>query len=292
MRARVGKAPGTCYTHAIVILSVAFNDAFQVTSEEGGKMRQFLLVLIAGLALVLGGCTTSTDGGGNDIDTQAFYPNDEDNYWTYEVTGDINQTQTWTIIGDPDYILTRSLQRMRIHVEGDPDNTYIDFIMQDDEEESVVFKGVDIYEDGVEQTLETWSDFWTLLFWNSDGLDVGDDWDAWSISGIEYPELMGVPSSSDYDSYGFELSAEVTDTVDFDYDGTTLTAYLIEVSGDVFFEEDGVDPDEWDSCPWQRDFYFVPEFGFVAIQEYTVTYQHLVESNYYTLTDTNVLVPE
>ena len=66
-------------------------------------MRQFLLVLMAGLALVLGGCTSGTgDGDGNGVDTQAFYPNDKDNYWTYSVDSDpVDYNEGWTVIDDP-----------------------------------------------------------------------------------------------------------------------------------------------------------------------------------------------
>ncbi|OGN95736.1 MAG: hypothetical protein A2Y89_05085 [Chloroflexi bacterium RBG_13_51_18] len=105
-------------------------------------MRQFIPVLMAGLALVLGGCTTTTDGDGNDVDTQAFYPNDEDNYWTYTVTSDpVEYEEDWTIIDDPGYQLCYSQQRMRSHVEGDPDDTNVETFFTDDETEAVIVEG-------------------------------------------------------------------------------------------------------------------------------------------------------
>ncbi|MCX7021625.1 MAG: hypothetical protein NTW26_05005 [bacterium] len=255
-------------------------------------MRQFLLVLIAGLAMVLGGCTTSTDGGGGGIDTQAFYPNDMDNYWTYEVTGDDARTETWTFIDDPDYILANGQQRLRIHEAADPDDTYTDVTFEDNEEDSLIYEGIEIYDAGSRELIYFWDDNpWMLLNWQSDGLDVDDSWDSWSITGFNYPELFGI-SDIVADELGFELTANVVDTDEFDYNGSTLTAYVIEITGDIIFEIDGVDPDEWDHYDYQKDFYFVPEFGYVGIQEYTNQYGQMVPTNRWTLTDTNVAVPE
>ncbi len=256
-------------------------------------MRQFLLVLIAGLAIVLGGCTTSTDGGGgNDIDTQAFYPNDKDNYWTYEVTGNDPHTETWTFIDDPGYVLLKDQQLMRIHEENDPADTYIDVTLEDNEEDSLVYEGIEIYEDGSRKIRFFWDDDpWLLLNWQSDGLDVGDSWNSWSITGFRYPVVFGI-SDILADELGFDLTAEVADTEEFDYAGDTLTAYIIEITGKITFELDGVDPEDWEDYNFQKDYHFVPEFGFVAIQEYTEQYGQMIPTNLWTLTDTNVPVPE
>ncbi|HUT98019.1 MAG TPA: hypothetical protein VM054_02985 [bacterium] len=256
-------------------------------------MRQFLLVLMAGLALILGGCTTTTgDGDGDQVDTQAFYPNDKDNYWTYEVTGDDARTETWTCIDDPDYILANGQQRVRIQDAADADDTYIDVTYEDNEEDSLIYEGVEIYEDGSRELIYFWDDDpWMLLNWKSDGLDVGDNWDSWSITGFNYPEIFGI-SDTVADELGFDLTADVVDTDEFDYNGETLTAYVIEITGDIIFELDGVDEDQWHHYAYQKDYYFVPEFGYVAIQEYTEQYEQMVPTNHWTLTDTNVPVPE
>jgi hypothetical protein len=257
-------------------------------------MRQFLLVLMAGLALVLAGCTTSTGGGGggDQVDTQAFFPNDQDNYWTYEVTGDEARTETWTFIDDPEYILAKDQQRLRIHDEADPADTYIDITLEDNEEDSLVYEGIEIYENGSRQRIYFWDDDpWMLLSWQSDGLDVNDSWASWSITGFRYPEIFGI-SETVADELGFDLTATVVDTVEFDYEDATLTAYVIEIYGTITFEKDDVDPDEWRSYPFQKDYHFVPEFGFVAIQEYTEQYDEMIPTNLWTLTDTNVPVPE
>jgi len=256
-------------------------------------MRQFLLVLMAGLALVLGGCTTGTGGGdGTGVDTQAFYPNDEDNYWTYTVDSDpVDYNEGWTVMDDPGYQLSYSQQRIRSHIEGQPDETVVDSFFTDDETEAVILEGYMAYDEGdLDWHYMFEDDPWTILRWQSDGLDVGDTWDAWLISGIP-PSVFGFEDAP-VDSIGFDLTAEVVSTEDFDYQGTTLTAYKIVFSGDVIFEVDGVDEDEWDHYDYQVDYYFVPEFGWVMIQEYTNIWGSLVASDLYTLTDTNVPVPD
>jgi hypothetical protein len=255
-------------------------------------MRQFLPVLMAVLALVLGGCTTGTGGGGGEIDGQAFYPNDKDNYWTYTVDSDpVEYDETWTVVDDPGYQLLYSQQRMRIHDEGNPDDTYVDAFFTDDEYEAVLLEGYITFDEGDLGWNFMFQDTpWTLLWWNTDGLDVGDTWDAWQISGVP-PKVFGLEGVQ-ADSLGFDLGAEVVDTYDFDYQGTTLTAYEIRYTGKVIFEVDGVDPDQWQQLDWREDRYFVPEFGFVMIQEYTNIWGSLTPADFYTLTDTNVPVPE
>ncbi|MCX7021499.1 MAG: hypothetical protein NTW26_04335, partial [bacterium] len=115
-------------------------------------MRQFLLVLMAGLALVLGGCTSvpgDGDGDGDGVDTQAFFPNDKDNYWIYFVeTEDHNLNEDWTIVDDPGYQLCYSQQRIRIHSENNPDDTYQDMFFTDDETEAVINEGYTVYDEG------------------------------------------------------------------------------------------------------------------------------------------------
>ncbi|OGN95737.1 MAG: hypothetical protein A2Y89_05095 [Chloroflexi bacterium RBG_13_51_18] len=255
-------------------------------------MRQFIPVLMAGLALVLGGCTTTTDGDGNDVDTQAFYPNDEDNYWTYTVTSDpVEYEEDWTIIDDPGYQLCYSQQRMRSHVEGDPDDTNVETFFTDDETEAVIVEGYMAYDEGDLDWLFMFEDDpWTKLRWQSDGLDEGDTWDAWLISGIP-PGIFGFEDAP-ADSIGFDIEAEVFGTNDFDYQGNTLTSYEIRFTGDVIFEVDDVDPEEWDRYEWRQDMYFVPEFGWVMIQMYTNIWGSLVPDDFYTLTDTNVPIPD
>ena len=256
-------------------------------------MRQFLLVLMAGLALVLGGCTSVPDGGdgdgdGDGVDTQAFYPNDEDNYWTYAVTVGGGGNFDWTIIDDPGYQLCYSQQRMRQHWEGAPDNTYRDTFFTDDETEAIIMEGYMWYDEGDPEGEFMFEDHpWTWLRWQSDGLDVGDTWDAWDISGVP-PEVFywqGFPA----DSLGFDLTADVESAGDFDYKDNTLTAYKVVFSGDIIIELDGVDPEDWEHYDYQMDHYFVPEFGWVKIQIYESG--SLVPDELFTLTDTNVLIP-
>ncbi|MCK4593495.1 hypothetical protein KAU45_03265 [bacterium] len=257
-------------------------------------MRKLLLVLIAGLALILAGCTTGTNGDGNGqqkIDTQAFFPNDQDNYWQYELTGDQTGTVTQTIIDDPGYLLAGQ-QRIRNHYDDDPEGDYWDSTIIDDEEDSVEFIGIEIYQDDSREEWALWDDDpLTLLKWDDYGIDEGDNWDAWEVSGIP-TWMFGIFPPEEIDSLGFDLVAEVADTVDFEYDKETLTAYLIEFTGDVTFEDGEVDPEDWEDYKFQIDYTFVPEFGWVMIQQYTNEFGSMVPTVLSTLIDTNVPIPD
>ena len=256
-------------------------------------MRKFLVGLIAGLALLVAGCTSGTgNGNGDQVNTQDFFPNDKGNYWTYTVTSDpVDYNETWEVKDDPGYQLCYSQQRMRAHIEGDHDETVVDSFFTDDETEAVLLEGYFAYDEGdLDWHFMFEDDPWTLLWWKSDGLDVGDTWDAWDISGIP-PSVFGYEGAP-IDSIGFELTAEVAGTNDFDYDGTTLTAYEIRFTGDIILEKDDEDPEDWARYDWRQDMYFVPEFGYVMIQYYTNVWGSLVESDKFTLIDTNVPVPE
>ncbi len=256
-------------------------------------MRKLLLVLIAGLALILAGCTTGTNGDGQqEIDTQAFFPNDQNNYWQYEVDSDpAGYDETWTVIDDPDYLLAGQ-QRIRSHVDDNPDGTYLDSTIVDDETNSVELVGMEYYDEGSREWLYFFtSDPWTLLIWDDYGISVGDTWDAWNITGVP-PDVFGF-GGAPIDSLGFDLDAEVTATEDFQYSNDdTLTSYKIVFSGDIIFEIDGEDPDEWDHYEWQKDYYFVPEFGWVMIQIYEPGIFGVTATDFYTLTDTNVPIPD
>jgi predicted small secreted protein len=252
-------------------------------------MRKLLLVLIGVLAFVLAGCTTGTgNGDGQQIDTQDFFPNDEDNYWTYAVEADpADYKEDWTVVGDPGYELA-DLQLFRIHVEGAHEDTYLDEFFTDDETDSVEVEGYASYDEGDPEWIYMFTDN-PLLFleWQSDGLDVDDEWDAWEISGV--PPYVFDLEDAPADTLGFELTGEVVSTDDFDYQNTTLTAYKVVISGDVIFEEDG---EETDRFAWQYDYYFVPEFGIVMMQTYTNEWGTLIPEDFYTLEDTNVPIPD
>jgi len=257
-------------------------------------MRKLIIVAIAGLALILAGCTTSTNGNGNGqqkIDTQAFFPNGQDNYWQYELSGDETGTETWTIIDDPDYLLAGQ-QRIHVHGDDDPEGDYWDSTIIDDEVDSVEWIGIEIYEGGSREEWVLWDDDpFTLLSWDDYGIDEGDTWDAWEVSGIP-TWMFEINPPQEIDSLGFDLVAEVADTVDFEYGNHTLTAYLIEYTGDVIFEDDDVDPEDWKDYAFQIDYTFVPEFGWVMIQMYENIYGQLEETRLSTLIDTNVSIPE
>ncbi|MCX7022926.1 MAG: hypothetical protein NTW26_11780 [bacterium] len=258
-------------------------------------MRKFLLVLMAGLGLVLG-CTSVTPDGGGDgegdgVDTQAVYPNDRDNYWTYavDIEGD-DHYEDWTIIDDPGYQLCYSQQRIRVHSEGAPDNTYMDLYCTDDETEAVINEGFKFYDEGDQQGQFMFEDHpWTMLRWQSDGLDVGDTWHAWLISGVPPGLFYHEPFPAD--SLDLDLTANVESTGDFYYKGHVLTAYKIVFFGEVIFELDGVDPEDWEHHEFQMDYYFVPEFGWVKIQWYTNEGGSQDPWQLWTLTDTNVAIP-
>lgn len=255
-------------------------------------MRKLLVFSVAGLALLVAGCTSGTGGGdGQQVDTQAFFPNDQDNYWQYDADSTpVDYTETWTIIDDPDYLLAGQ-QRMRAHVDGDHDGTYTDTTIIDNETDSVVVVGYEYYEEGSRKWIHFFTKYpWTILKWRSDGLDVGDTWEAWDISGIP-PEVFGFEGAP-IDSIGFELDAEVVATQDFEYGGQTLTAYEIRFSGDIILEEDSEDPEDWARYDWRQDMYFVPEFGFVMVQFYEPGIFGVQPTDFYTVVDTNVPVPE
>lgn len=256
-------------------------------------MRKLIIVAIAGLALILAGCTTGTNGNGQQkIDTQAFFPNDQDNYWQYERSGVETGDVTWAMLDDPGYQLTYDLQRVHIHNDSDPDDTWVDRFITDDEDDSLEYTGyMSQIEGDLDQNIMWNTDPWTLLFWDDYGISVGDTWDAWDVSNLP-TDFYDYDPPDEIDSLGFKLDAEVTDTEDFDYNGTTLTAYVIEFTGFLIYEDDEVDQDDWIEVKYQEDYYFVPEFGWVKIQMYEQHQGILQKTTLYTLIDTNVPIPD
>ena len=251
----------------------------------------FLLLAVALGALFIGGCTTGTGETGDKIDTEAFFPNEKDNYWTYLVEGDgADYNQTQTIMDEPDVLLAGQ-QRIRIQNDSDDDGDYLDVEITDNETNSLQMTGLELYQNGSRVEREFWDDNpFMMLVWDDYGINDGDEWDAWEITGFDNPWFWGLPDGL-MDSLGMLLTAEVDGTDDFTYGDDTLTAYKIVVSGDATFEQDDEDPEDWGSYNWQRDYYFVPEFGYVKIQEYQEQYGQMIEADTYTLIDTNVPVP-
>lgn len=265
-------------------------------------MRKGLIVVLVALfaAAFFAGCETTVNGGVK-IDTQAFFPNDQGNYWTYYVTGGtVNYHETLVIIDDPGYrdgmLLAYDWQRMRVwnDVENDgPDEilNYIDVTIEDNEKDTLGMIGLELYENGSRKAIHFWDhNPYVMLEWDDYGMRKDDSWDAWQHTGFRHPWFWGLPDGA-MDTLGMDLRARVVDTETFSYNGTAMTAYVIEVTGTAIFERNDQDSSEWSRYPWQRDYYFVPEFGYVKIQSYTESYGQMIPSTLNTLVETNVPVP-
>jgi uncharacterized protein YxeA len=250
-------------------------------------MKKLLILgLLAALTLMMVGCGGTTDPK-DKIDTAAYYPNAANNMWQYQESGNDNDTNTWQLDNND---FTTAEQTMYIHDDADEDEDYLAMRVEDNDTDSLKMLALFWYDNGNLVGYDTFDATpWTLIKWDDYGLDVGDTWDSFNASDLDN-DFWGF-SGQNIDSIGFDLDGEVKEKVTYTYKGTDLTAYLIEHTGKVIFEVDGVDPEDWDRYNYQQDFVFVPMLGFVKMVSYTESYGNLTPDVTEDLIDTNVTLP-
>ncbi len=250
-------------------------------------MKKLLILgLLAALTLMMVGCGGTTDPK-DKIDTAAYYPNAVNNMWQYQESGNDNDTNTWQLDNND---FTLAPQTMYIHDDAAEDEDYMAMSVEDNDTDSLKMMALFWYDDGNMVSYDVFDATpWTLIKWDDYGLDVGDKWDSFNASDLN-KDFWGFDGQS-CDTIGFDLDGEVKEKITYLYKGTSLTAYLIEHTGKVTFEVDGVDPEDWDQYNYQQDFVFVPMLGFVKMVSYTESYGALIPDVTEDLMDTNVTLP-